>query len=94
MEFVKLINIGYGNVVQANRIISIINPDSASSKRLRNEAKESQMLIDATQGRKTRGIIITDSNHVILTAMQPETLSQRLVSSNLNATENNIAEPK
>jgi extracellular matrix regulatory protein A len=79
MEVIRLMNIGYGNVVQANRIISIINPDSASSKRLRNEAKTSQMLIDATQGRKTRGIIITDSNHVILTAMQPETLSQRLL---------------
>jgi len=78
METIRLINIGYGNIVQANRIISIINPDSASSKRLRNEAKTNQMLIDATQGRKTRGIIITDSNHVILTAMQPETLSQRL----------------
>lgn len=80
METIRLINIGYGNIVQANRIISIINPDSASSKRLRNEAKTNQMLIDATQGRKTRGIIITDSNHVILTAMQPETLSQRLSS--------------
>jgi regulator of extracellular matrix RemA (YlzA/DUF370 family) len=78
LETIRLINIGYGNIVQANRIISIINPDSASSKRLRNEAKTNQMLIDATQGRKTRGIIITDSNHVILTAMQPETLSQRL----------------
>ncbi|HBD94184.1 MAG: hypothetical protein A2015_14100 [Spirochaetes bacterium GWF1_31_7] len=77
MEPVRLINVGYGNVVQANRIICIINPDSASSKRLRNEAKESQLLIDATQGRKTRAIIITDSNHVILTAMLPETLSQR-----------------
>lgn len=76
---IKLVNIGYGNVVQANKIVSIINPDSASSKRLRNDAKQSQMLIDATQGRKTRGIIITESNHVILTAMQPETLSQRLM---------------
>lgn len=76
---VKLVNIGYGNVVQANRIISIINPDSASSKRLRNEARQNQLLIDATQGRKTRGIVVMDSNHVILTAMQPETLSQRLM---------------
>ncbi len=75
---IKFINIGYGNVVQANRIISIINPDSASSKRLRNDAKEAQLLIDATQGRKTRGIIITDSNHIVLTAMQPETITQRL----------------
>lgn len=79
MSEIKLINIGYGNVIHANRIISIINPDSASSKRLRNEAKQNQMLIDATQGRKTRGIIITDSNHVVLTAMQPETISQRLM---------------
>ena len=78
---IKFINIGYGNVVQVNRIISIINPDSASSKRLRNDAKESGLLIDATQGRKTRGIIITDSSHIILTAMQPETIAQRLSSS-------------
>jgi len=84
---IRFINIGYGNVVQANRIISIINPDSASSKRLRNEAKESGVLIDATQGRKTRGIIITDSNHVILTAMQPETITQRLSSSKAKETE-------
>ncbi|MCK4796770.1 MAG: DUF370 domain-containing protein [Spirochaetes bacterium] len=80
MDSIRLINIGYGNIVHANRIISIINSDSASSKRLRNEAKQAQKLIDATQGRKTRGIIITDSNHVILTAMQPETLSQRMSS--------------
>ncbi len=78
MSDIRLINIGYGNVIHANRIIGIINPDSASSKRLRNDAKQNQMLIDATQGRKTRGIIITDSNHVVLSAMQPETISQRL----------------
>ena len=78
MQKIRLMNIGYGNIIHANRIISIINSDSASSKRLRNEAKKNQMLIDATQGRKTRGIIITDSNHIVLTAMQPETLSQRM----------------
>jgi len=76
----KFINIGYGNVIQANRIIAIIKPHSASSKRLINNAKESSLLIKATQGKETRGIIITDSNHVILTAVQPETIVQRLSS--------------
>ena len=89
---IKLVNIGYGNVVQANKIVSIINPDSASSKRLRNDAKQSQMLIDATQGRKTRGIIITESNHVILTAMQPETLSQRLMGGSVSKEEESVEE--
>ncbi len=74
----KLINIGYGNVIRENRVICIINPDSASSKRLRTEAKEAHLLVDATQGRKTRALIITDTNHVILSSMQPETISARI----------------
>lgn len=74
-----LINIGFGNTVVANRIVAIVMPGSAPMKRLREEAKNEQRLIDATQGRKTRAIIITDSNHVILSAVQPETLSQRLL---------------
>lgn len=74
---VKLINIGFGNVVLANRIISVVNPDSAPIKRLIQEAREKGLLIDATYGRKTRAVIITDSQHVILTPVQPETVANR-----------------
>ncbi len=76
----SLINIGFGNAVVAERVIAVITPMSASGKRLREEAKENNMLIDATHGRKTRAIVVMDSNHVILSAMQPETLSHRLTS--------------
>jgi len=76
----SLINIGFGNAVVAERVIAVITPMSASGKRLREEAKDNNMLIDATHGRKTRAIIVMDSNHVILSAMQPETLSHRLTS--------------
>lgn len=75
-----LINIGFGNAVVAERVIAVITPSSASGKRLREEAKESNTLIDATHGRKTRAIIVMDSNHIILSAMQPETISNRLMS--------------
>ncbi|MGB3995037.1 MAG: DUF370 domain-containing protein [Acetomicrobium sp.] len=73
----KLVHVGFGNVVVANRIIAIIHPDSSPVKRLRDEARERGQLIDATQGRKTRAIILTDSNHVILSAIQPETIASR-----------------
>lgn len=73
----KLINIGFGNVVSASRLISIISPESAPVKRLIQEAREEGYLIDATYGRKTRGVIIMDSRHVILSAIQPETISAR-----------------
>jgi hypothetical protein len=73
----KLVNIGFGNVVVAARIVAIITPTSAPMKRLREEARQQGKLIDATQGRKTRAIIITDSDHVILSAVQPITVSQR-----------------
>ncbi|HOA07815.1 MAG TPA: DUF370 domain-containing protein [Spirochaetota bacterium] len=72
-----LINIGFGNAVSAERVIAVITPQSASGKRIREEAKDGNMLIDATHGRKTRAIIIMDSNHIVLTAMQPETISGR-----------------
>jgi extracellular matrix regulatory protein A len=75
-----LINIGFGNAVIAERIIAVITPLSASGKRIRDEAKENELLIDATHGRKTRAIIIMDSSHVILSAMQPETITNRLAS--------------
>lgn len=73
----RLINIGYGNYVPASRIVGIINPASSPMKRLRDDAKAACRLVDATQGRKTRSIIITDSNHVILSSLQPDTMSQR-----------------
>lgn len=73
-----LLNIGFGNAVVAERIIAVITPVSASGKRIREEAKENEILIDATHGRKTRAIIIMDSKHVILSAMQPETIANRL----------------
>ncbi len=77
----SLLNIGFGNAVVAERIIAVITPSSASGKRLKDEARENNLLIDATHGRKTRSIIIMDSNHIVLSAMQPETLSNRLINS-------------
>lgn len=74
-----LLNIGFGNTVVAKRIVAIVTPGSAPMKRLKEDAKEAKRLIDATQGRRTRSIIITDSNHVILSAIQAETISQRFV---------------
>ncbi|MBR8701923.1 Extracellular matrix regulatory protein A [Fusobacterium sp. DD29] len=74
----KPLNIGFGNMVMGERVIAIINPDSAPSKRLRDEAKQQNRLIDATLGRKTKTLIITDSNHVIMSAINPETISARI----------------
>jgi len=73
----KLLNIGFGNTVVSSRVIAIVTTTSAPMKRLKEEAKEGKKLIDATQGRKTRSIIITDSNHIILSALQAETIAQR-----------------
>ncbi|MGY4689767.1 extracellular matrix/biofilm regulator RemA [Salibacterium sp. K-3] len=75
---IKLINIGFGNIVSANRIISIVSPESAPIKRIIQEARDRNMLVDATYGRRTRAVIIADSDHVILSAVQPETVAQRL----------------
>ena len=75
---VKLVNIGYGSIVSASRVISIVSPESAPIKRMIQEAREKNKLIDATYGRKTRAVIITDSEHVILSGMQPETVANRL----------------
>ena len=72
-----LLNIGFGNFVAASRVTAIVNPASSPMRRLREEARTEKRLIDATQGRKTRSIIITDSNHVILSAIQAETIGQR-----------------
>lgn len=75
-----LINIGFGNVVSANRVIAVVAPGSSPIKRMREEAGERGKLIDATQGRKTRAIIVTDSDHLILSALQVETITQRFTS--------------
>jgi len=72
-----LLNIGFGNFVVIGRVVSIVNPTSAPMRRLREDARQDGRLIDATQGRKTRAIIITDSNHIILSAIQAETIGQR-----------------
>ncbi len=73
----KFVNVGYGNMVNADRIVAIIGYDSAPSKRIVTLARESGRLIDATQGRRTRGVIITSEDHVILTALLPETIAGR-----------------
>lgn len=73
----KLLNIGFGSTAVADRIVAIVQPNSAPMKRLRDEAKDNKLLIDATHGRRTRAIIIMDSNHVVLSAIQAETISQR-----------------
>jgi regulator of extracellular matrix RemA (YlzA/DUF370 family) len=75
---IKLLNIGFGNIVAANRIISIISPESAPIKRIIQEAREKGMLIDATYGRRTRAVVVTDSGHVVLSSIQPETVANRL----------------
>ena len=74
----KLINVGFGNIVALDRIISIVSPDSAPIKRLIQEAKDSKIAIDATNKRKTRAVIVMDSGHVVLSALQPETIASRI----------------
>ena len=78
----KLVNIGFGNMVSANRMIAIVSPESAPIKRIIQDAKERGTLIDATHGRRTRAVIITDSDHIILTYLQSETLANRMVDEN------------
>lgn len=73
-----LVHVGFGNMIVAERIVAIIHPTSAPVKRLKEEAREAGRLIDATKGRKTRAIIVTDSNHVLLSAIQPETIVNRV----------------
>jgi extracellular matrix regulatory protein A len=76
----RLINIGFGNIVAASRIIAIVSPDSAPIKRIIQEARDKGILIDATYGRRTRAVVITDSGHVVLSAVQPETVAHRFTS--------------
>ena len=74
----KLINIGFGNMVSASRLVAIVSPESAPIKRIIQDARDRGTLIDATYGRRTRAVIVTDSDHVILSAVQPETVANRL----------------
>ncbi|MBQ7985994.1 MAG: DUF370 domain-containing protein [Clostridia bacterium] len=74
----KLINIGFGNIVPAEKVVAIISPESAPIKRVMHEADERGKLINATYGRRTRAVIVTSSDHIILSALQPETISNRL----------------
>ncbi len=76
---IQLINIGFGNIVSANRVVAIVSPESAPIKRIISDAKERGQLIDATYGRRTRSVIVTDSSHIILSAIQPETVAHRFV---------------
>jgi regulator of extracellular matrix RemA (YlzA/DUF370 family) len=77
---VTLISVGFGNTVSAERIVAIVGPDSSPIRRIIQEAKEDGRLIDASCGRRTRAVIITDSDHIILSALQPETISHRITS--------------
>ncbi len=83
---IKLVNIGFGNSVSAGRIVAIVSPESAPIKRIVQEARDSSRLIDATYGRRTRAVIIMDSDHVVLSAVQPETVAHRFMESDYNET--------
>ena len=78
---IKLINIGFGNIVSANRVVAIVSPESAPIKRIIQEARDGGRLIDATYGRRTRAVVVMDSDHVILSAVQPETVAHRMLES-------------
>jgi len=75
----KLINIGFGNIVSANRVVAIVSPESAPIKRIISDARDRGQLVDATYGRRTRAVIVTDSGHIVLSAIQPETVAHRFV---------------
>jgi regulator of extracellular matrix RemA (YlzA/DUF370 family) len=87
----QLVNIGFGNVVSANKIVSIVSPEAAPIKRLVQEAKDEKRAIDATCGRRTRAVLIMDSEHVILSAVQPETIAARL-DKDIAKEDNNVEE--
>ncbi len=79
MTEIKLVNIGFGNIVSAHRVIAIVSPESAPIKRIITDARESNKLIDATYGRRTRAVIVMDSGHIVLSAIQPETVASRFL---------------
>ena len=78
IDFMQLVNIGFGNIVSAERIVAIVSPESAPIKRLIQEAKDEKTAVDATYGRRTRAVLIMDSGHIILSAVQPETVGGRI----------------
>ena len=80
----RLINIGFGNSIVAGRVVAIVHPKSSPMKKLRSEARDQKRLIDVTEGRRTRSIIILDSNHVILSSVQPETITQRFTPASID----------
>ncbi len=88
----KLINIGFGSMVNAGRVVAVVSPESSPIKRIVQESKERGRLVDATHGRRTRAVIITDSDHVILTYLQPETVSVRLTGAEDDAREDSADE--
>lgn len=90
MNSVKLINIGFGNIVPAGRIIAIVSPESAPIKRFIQDGRDSGKLIDATYGRRTRAVIVTDSGHIILSSIQPETVANRIVTKDTSENETEI----
>ena len=89
----KLINIGFGNMISAGRLIAIVSPESAPIKRMVQEARDRGMLIDATYGRRTRAVLIMDSDHIVLSALQPETVAARLGGRELEPAEEEREEP-
>ena len=84
----KLINIGFGNLVSGERLVAVVSPDSAPIKRMIQEARERGILIDATYGRRTKAVLILDNDHVVLSALQPETIAGRLEGERENGEEN------
>ena len=83
----KLINIGFGNMISASRLITIVSPESAPIKRIIQEARDRGLLIDATYGRRTRAVVVTDSGHILLSAVQPETVANRLMATDVEEEE-------
>ena len=83
----QLINIGFGNMVSADRLVAIVSPESAPVKRMIGEAKEGQILVDATFGRRTKAVLVMDSGHIVLSALQPETVSGRLAGKEVSSIE-------
>ena len=84
---VRLVNIGFGNIVSAERIVAIVSPESAPIKRMVQEARDRGVLIDATYGRRTRAVLIMDNDHLVLSALQPETVANRLGEKDMVLTE-------
>lgn len=92
MNNAKLINIGFGNIVPANRIVAVVSPESAPIKRFIQDGRDEGKLIDATYGRRTRAVIITDSDHIILSSIQPETVANRIIAKDNDIYHNEIDE--